>query len=292
MAQFFQALVSGVLVGGVYGLVSMGLSLVFGVVRIINFAHGDLVMLGMYATFVLFTALAVSPVIAMLVIAPALFLFGIILYRTLFEPVVTGSTELVPQLSLTVGISFILGTAAQWVFSPNHRAITVPWTTTYYNLGPAVFISQAQLIAFGVSLAVSVLLWLFLGRTDFGRAMRAMVDDRDVAQMMGVNSRRIYTFALGASAALAGVGGAILMTYYTVFPYVGLQFLPLAFVAVVMGGMGNVLGAFVGGIVVGIVQQMTGVYVSYQLQNAGLMVVFILILLVRPSGLFGKEGVL
>ncbi len=292
MAQFSQALVSGVLVGGVYGLVSMGLSLVFGVVRIINFAHGDLVMLGMYATFVLFTAAAVSPVIAILVIAPLLFLFGVILYRTLFERVVTGSTELVPQLSLTVGLSFILGTVAQWIFSPNHRAITVAWTTTYYNLGPAVFISQAQLIAFGVSLGVSVLLWLFLGRTDFGRAMRAMVDDRDVAQMMGVNSRRIYTFALGTSAALAGVGGAILMTYYTVFPYVGLQFLPLAFVAVVMGGMGNVLGAFVGGIVVGIVQQMTGVYVSYQLQNAGLMVVFILILLVRPSGLFGKEGVL
>ncbi|UCC87963.1 MAG: branched-chain amino acid ABC transporter permease, partial [Anaerolineales bacterium] len=235
--------------------------------------------------------MAISPAIAILVVAPLLFLFGMILYRVLFERVVIGSTELVPQLSLTVGISFTLVTISQWIFSPNHRAITVPWTTTYYDLG-AVFISQAQLIAFGVSLAVSLLLWLFLGRTDFGRAMRAMVDDRDVAQMMGVNSRKIYTFAVGTSAALAGVGGAILMTYYTVFPHVGLQFLPLSFVAVVMGGMGNVLGAFVGGIVVGVVQQMTGVYVSYQLQNAGLMVVFILILLVRPSGLFGKEGVL
>jgi branched-chain amino acid transport system permease protein len=120
--------------------------------------------------------------------------------------------------------------------------------------------------------------------------MRAIVDDREVAQMMGINSRRIYGIAVGASAALAAVGGNILMTYYPTFPHVGLQFLPLAFVAVVMGGMGNVLGAFLGGIIVGIVQQVTGVYVAFQLQNAGLMLVFIAVLLFRPSGLLGKEG--
>ena len=108
--------------------------------------------------------------------------------------------------------------------------------------------------------------------------------------MMGINSRRMYGYAVGASAALAAVGGNILMTYYPASPTVGLQFLPLAFVAVVMGGMGNVLGAFVGGLIVGIVQQVTGVYVAYQLQNAGLMLVFIAVLLLRPSGLFGKEG--
>ncbi len=289
MTQFLQAIVSGILVGGVLGLVSMGLSLVFGVVRIINFAHGELVMLSMYGTFLLYTGMTIPPPFSILIVAPLLFGFGVLLYRGLFEPVVIGSTELLPQLSLTVGISFALQTIAQWVFSPTQRSIQMSWTTTYYDVGE-VFINQAQLIAFLVSLAVSLLLWLFLARTDLGRAMRAIVDDREVAQMMGINSRRIYAIAVGTSAALAAVGGNILMTYYPTFPHVGLQFLPLAFVAVVMGGMGNVLGAFLGGIIVGIVQQVTGVYVAFQLQNAGLLLVFIAVLLLRPSGLFGKEG--
>jgi branched-chain amino acid transport system permease protein len=289
MTQFLQAIVSGILVGGVLGLVSMGLSLVFGVVRIINFAHGELVMLAMYGTYLLYTAVRIPPPFSILIVAPLLFAFGVLLYRVLFEPVVLGSTELLPQLSLTVGISFALQTIAQWVFSPTQRSIQMSWTTTYYDVGD-VFINQAQVIAFFVSLAVSLLLWLFLARTDLGRAMRAIVDDREVAQMMGINSRRIYAIAVGTSAALAAVGGNILMTYYPTFPHVGLQFLPLAFVAVVMGGMGNVLGAFLGGIIVGIVQQVTGVYVAFQLQNAGLLLVFIAVLLLRPSGLFGKEG--
>ncbi len=289
MTQFLQAIVSGILVGGVLGLVSMGLSLVFGVVRIVNFAHGELVMLAMYGTYLLYTAVRIPPPFSILIVAPLLFAFGVLLYRVLFEPVVLGSTELLPQLSLTVGISFALQTIAQWVFSPTQRSIQMSWTTTYYDVGE-VFINQAQVIAFLVSLAVSLLLWLFLARTDLGRAMRAIVDDREVAQMMGINSRRIYAIAVGTSAALAAVGGNILMTYYPTFPHVGLQFLPLAFVAVVMGGMGNVLGAFLGGIIVGIVQQVTGVYVAFQLQNAGLLLVFIAVLLLRPSGLFGKEG--
>ncbi len=291
MTQFLQAMVSGILVGGVLGLVSMGLSLVFGVVRIVNFAHGELVMLGMYGTFVLYTGMALPPTVSMLIVAPILYVFGVLMYRVLFEPVVIGSTELLPQLSLTVGISFALQTIAQWIFSPTLRSIQMSWTTTYYNLGE-VFVNKAQLIAFGVSLVVSLGLRLFLARTDIGRAMRAIVDDREVAQMMGINSRRIYGIAVGASSALAAVGGCILMTYYPAFPHVGLQFLPLAFVAVVMGGMGNVLGAFIGGVIVGIVQQVTGVYVAFQLQNAGLMLVFIAVLLFRPSGLFGKEGAL
>jgi branched-chain amino acid transport system permease protein len=289
MTQFLQAIVSGILVGGVLGLVSMGLSLVFGVVRIINFAHGELVMLGMYGTYLLFSNAQIPPPVCILIVAPLLYVFGVLLYRVLFEPVVLGSTELLPQLSLTVGISFALQTIAQWVFSPTQRSIQTSWSTTFYDVGE-VFINQAQLIAFFVSLLVSLLLWLLLARTDLGRAMRAIVDDRDVAQMMGINSRRMYGIAVGTSAALAAVGGNILMTYYPTFPTVGLQFLPLAFVAVVMGGMGNVLGAFLGGIIVGIVQQITGVYVAYQLQNAGLMLVFIAVLLLRPSGLFGKEG--
>lgn len=291
MTQFLQVVISGLLVGGVLGLVSMGLSLVFGVVRIVNFAHGELVALGMYGALVLFTGVAIPPPFSMIIIAPCLFVFGIVLYRVFFEPVVTGSAELMPQLALTVGISFALQTIAQWIFSPNQRSIDMAWSREYLSVGQ-IAVNQAQAIAFAVSLAVSVLLWLFLTRTDFGRAMRALVDDREVAQMMGINSRRVYAYAVGASAALAGVGGNILMTYYPVSPTVGLNFLPLAFVAVVMGGMGNVLGAFVGGLVVGVVQQLTGSYISYQLQNAGLLVVFIAILMLRPSGLFGKEGAL
>ena len=291
MNQFLQAVLSGILLGGVYGLVSMGLSLVFGVMRIVNFAHGDLVMLAMYGTFVLYTHLKLSLGAALLVVAPAFFLAGALLYRLLFARIVERSGDLLSQLMLTMGLSLLLQNIAQMVFSPTQKSITTSWTTTIYDLGP-VFLSQAHLIAFTVSLAASVLLWLGLTRTDFGRSARALVDDRDVAQMLGINSRRIYAVAMGIGAALAGVGGVILMAYYPVTPHAGLQFLPLAFVAIVLGGMGNVLGAFAGGILIGVVQQLTAVYVALQLQNVGLLVVFIAILLFRPKGLFGKEGAL
>lgn len=289
MTPLLQAVISGVLLGGVIGLVSMGLSLVFGVMRIVNFAHGELVVLGMYGAFVLYSAFGLNPALAIPVLAPLLFLFGMVMYVLLFERIVTRATDLLPQLSLTVGISFLLQNVMQMVFSPTQKSITIDWTTTYFNLGE-VFMSQAHLIAFAVSTVVMVLLWLFLARTDFGRSMRAMVDDNDVARMVGISSRKVYASAMGISSALAAVGGIILMIYYPVTPHTGILFLPLAFVAVVLGGMGNVLGAFVGGIIIGVVQQLTAVYVAYQLQNAGLLLVFIAILLVRPSGLFGKRG--
>ncbi len=289
MTPLLQAVLSGILLGGIIGLVSMGLSLVFGVMRIVNFAHGELVVLGMYGAFVLYTGLGLNPALAIPVVTPLLFLFGVLLYVLLFERIVTTATDLLPQLSLTIGLSFLLQTVMQMVFSPTQKSVTTSWTTTYYHLGE-LFMSEAQVIAFVVSTVVMVTLWLFLTRTDFGRSMRAMVDDNDVARMMGISSRKVYAIATGISAGLAGLGGIILITYYPVTPTTGLLFLPLAFVAVVLGGMGNVLGAFVGGIIIGVVQQLTAVYVAYQLQNAGLLVVFIAVLLLRPAGLFGKRG--
>ncbi len=289
MVTLLQTVLSGILVGGVYGIVSMGLSLLSGVMRLVNFAHADLVMLAMYGTYFLFARFKIEPAGSLFLVPPVLFIVGVLLYRLLFEHIITQTDELLPQLMLTVGLGFLLENVAQMFFKPIQRAITVGWTTTSYQVGP-LFFSQAQLIAFVISLAVSAVMWFFLTRTDFGRAMRAMVDDRDVAQTMGISARQVYTVAMGAASALAGVGGVIMMSYYPVFPQIGLRFTPLAFVALVMGGMGNVFGAFVSGMIVGVVQQLTAVYVAYQLQNAGLLVVFIAILLFKPTGLFGREA--
>jgi branched-chain amino acid transport system permease protein len=257
--------------------------------KLINYAHGEFIMLGMYLTFVAFLYFHMDPFLSILVVAPLMYGFGLFIYKTLYEKILS-ETDL-PQMVLTVALSLLIQTVVQIIFSPNIQSFTTSYSQTYYHLGP-IFINQAQFFAFVIVIVCSVALSQFLTQTDVGKAMRATVDDREMALMIGINIRKVYALAVGLGSALAGVAGAVILTYFPLFPTVGMNFLVLAFVTIVLGGMGSIMGALVGGMLVGVTQQVSGVYLPYDLQNATLFVLFIAILLFRPAGLMGKETAL
>lgn len=289
MSQFMQAVVSGLLIGGVYGLFSIGLTLIFGVMRIVNFAHGDFIMLGMYLTYVAVTYLSVNPYLSILLVAPLMYGFGLLVYHLLYRKVLSEGD--LPQIVLTIALSLVLETIVMMIFSPNLLSISTPYAKTYYHIGH-IFVNQAQLFAFGIVIICSIALSQFMTKTDLGKAMRATVDDREMAVMLGINTQKIYALALGLGSALAGIAGAVILTYFPLFPTVGMTFLVLSFVTVVVGGIGSIMGAFVGGLLVGVTQQISAAYLPYDLQNATLFVLFVVILLFMPAGLMGKETVL
>ncbi|MGH3383874.1 MAG: branched-chain amino acid ABC transporter permease [Nocardioidaceae bacterium] len=288
MSTFAQAAVTGLLLGGVYGLVAMGLSLVFGVMRVVNFAHGDFVLIGMYATLVVYTTWHLNPFVALLVVVPGALLLGAALQRVLIRRV-TGTTEL-RQLMLTLGLALVIQNVALIIFSPNQRSLPgFAWGSELVRLGP-IYVRPAHAVGFAIALAVTCALTLMLTRSDFGRAMRATVDDAEMAESSGVRTKRVYAVGMALGTCVACVAGAVLITYYPVSPATGRQFLVIAFVAVVLGGLGNVIGAFLGGILAGLVQQFTASFVAVDLQDVGLFALFIAVLVFRPNGLFGREG--
>ncbi len=280
-----QGALSGVLLGGVYGLIAIGLAMVIGVLRIVNFAHADFVMIAMYITFFVVTVGGLNPYLAVLLALPALFLIGIVLERGIIR-FSYGQVE-ANQLVLTAAISLLLQNLALLLFSPTARSAV----TTYdlVALGP-VFVNKAQVIGFGIALLTTAGLTLLLRLTEVGRALRATVGDPDMAMMLGVDVTRIRTLAFGLSAALAAVAGVVLATYYPMAPTVGVNFLVVAFVAMVMGGMTSISGAFMSSLVVGVAQQVTATLGDARIQNLTVFVIFILLLVVRPQGLFTRRA--
>jgi branched-chain amino acid transport system permease protein len=281
-----QAIVSGILIGGIYGLVSMGLSLVFGVMRIVNFAHGELVMLGMYGTFFTAMIFGVDPFLTIIVVAPSLFFLGIYIQKYLIQSVVGADDT--PQLLITVGISLFLQNVILIFFSADYRSLNSDYAVTYLSAGPVV-LNKAQLFAFIVAAVCSALMAYFLTRTDLGKALRATVNDLDMAELVGVNTKKMYKVTFGLGTLLAAIGGSALITYYPASPTVGHHFLIIAFVCVVMGGMGNVMGAFASGILIGVIQQVTATYIGIGMQNIAIYILFITLLLFRPNGIFGEK---
>jgi branched-chain amino acid transport system permease protein len=285
MQLLLQALASGVLIGGVYGLFSMGLSLIFGVMKIVNFAHGDFVMLAMYVAFFLSAFSGIDPFVVIPLAAVLFFFAGVVVYRLFFSRLIGGPDF--PQLIVSLGLSLLLQNVALILFKADPRALSASYGNESFHAG-AIFLNKAQLYAFLVALVITILMSVFLNRTDLGKSVRATVDDADMASMLGVNPARIFKLTFGLSVAMAAVAGCVIVTYFPVTPQVGMQFLVLAFVAVVLGGLGNVFGAFIGGLLIGMIQQVSSTFMAVDLQNAGLFVLFILMLLFRPSGLFGQ----
>ena len=285
---FEQAIVNGILIGGLYVLISIGLTLIFGVMRVINFAHGDLMMVAMYVTYWLFTLYGIDPYISLVVTIPILFVIGSVIQRFLIDRVLTGPQE--SQLFLTLGVMLVVQNLALLFWKADYRAINTYYTGSVIRLG-GVFISVPKLTSFFVAVVLTALLYFFLTRTRTGKAMRATAQNREVSSLMGVDVRRVYVIAFGIGTACVGAAGTLLSTFYYISPTVGTTFTLMAFLAVVLGGMGSFTGALFGGLIVGLAESLGAVYVATQYRELVTFVLFILILLVKPSGLLGRSRV-
>lgn len=288
MTIFLQSLLSGILIGGAYALIGVGLTIIFGVMRIINFAHGDLVMLGMYASYFLFTLGNVDPFVSIVFVFPLLFLFGAILQKTVINKVLNALPQ--NQILLTIGIGLILSNTMMLLFTSDYRIISTSYSSGSFRLGE-ISVSTPLLLSFVITAAVTAALYWFLLKTDTGQAIRATAQDRDAAQLMGVNVKRMSVLATGIGAGLAAIAGSLISPTYYIFPQVGQPFTLKAFVIVVLGGMGSVMGATVGGILIGATESLAGAYISSGLKDLVVYVLFLLILLFKPAGLFGKSRV-
>jgi branched-chain amino acid transport system permease protein len=279
-----QAVINGLLIGGIYALVSIGVTLIFGVVKIVNFAQGEFVMIGMYMSFFLATRLGVDPLASLLLTMPALFLIGMLVQHLLIRRVLALGD--MPQIFLTFALSLLLMNVVLLLFTANYRTVETPYTEAALHWG-SLYVSVAKLLAFAVAMALSGVLWLFLRATDLGKAMRAAAQNRDVAMLMGINPDRVFAVAVGVALALAGAAGSLLMPFYPAYPLVGQVFVLMAFVAVVLGTLGNVTGALIASLMMGVAESLGIQFVG---ADSGLIVVFLMLLATlafRPNGLFG-----
>lgn len=279
-----QALIDGIMIGGVYAMISIGLTLVFGIMGIVNFAHAEFLMLGMFIAYFAWAWLGLDPLIAAPLSFVIVFSLGCVLQRLLFRRILKAPE--ISQIFLTVGLLIVLENTALWVFGSNYRSVTTPYQTSSLSLGP-IFINVPYLFAFLMSAVCGTALWLFLRQSWFGRAMRATAQDPMASTLMGINADRMHMLAFGLGVGLTAFGGAVILPYLTASPTVGGQFVILMFTVVVLGGLGSVAGAVVGGLAVGVIQSLSALAFPIQLQNLVLFVVFIAVLVVRPQGLLG-----
>ena len=281
-AMLGQVVISGILSGALYAMVALGLALIFGVMRIINVAHGPLLMLGAYATFFLYSALGINPYLTVPVSMLVLFAVGVLLERTLVFRVVDA-----PELSsllLTFGISIALVNLAQLLFTSDLRS--VEYLAGSWVVGPLA-LSKARVVAFTVASALTGLSFLFLQRTRLGKAIRATSQNREVAMVCGIDVQRIHLVTFGLSAALAGAGGALIAVIVAIQPEMGQIWTFKSFLVIVLGGAGNYPGALLGGVLLGLIEQLASLFLTTQLSEVVAYVLLVLILLVRPQGLLG-----
>jgi branched-chain amino acid transport system permease protein len=277
-----QALADGLLIGGVYAVLSLGLTLVFGVMGIVNFAHAQFVMVGMYAAWFAWRYLGLDPLLASPLAFAAAFLLAAAIERFLIRRVLAAPA--VAQVFLTVGLLIALENVALIAFGSDYRSVRTPYQTSSVRLGP-IYLSVPYLAAFALSAATAGALWLFLRHTWAGRAMRATAQDRMAASLIGIDPARMTQLAFALGAGLTAFGGAVILPYITVSPGIGGQFVVLMFTVVVLGGLGDVGGALLGGLVAGVIQSVSVLVFPIQLQNLVLFVVFIAVLAFRPQGL-------
>jgi branched-chain amino acid transport system permease protein len=279
-----QAVVSGLLLGGVYGLVASGLALIFGVLRIINFAHGAVMMLAMYATYWLFALLRVDPYLSVLLTGPAFFVLGMLIQRLVIEPNRFAAEH--NQLLLTLGLALVLENLALVLWQGDFRTVRPPYATASFTIGDAL-VEVPRLVACGGAAVVALALFAFLRLTDVGKAIRALSEEPEGAMLMGIDVARIRAVAFGIGAACVAVAGALVTPFFYVAPDVGESFNIMAFVVVVLGGMGNFLGALVGGVIVGLAESLGATLLPGSLKQLIVFGLFVLVLLFRPAGLFG-----
>ena len=273
--------------GAVYALIALGLTLIYGVLHIINFAHGAALMVALYAVYLLKAHLGIDPYLALPIVVPGMFGLGYALQRGIINRAGHGKDEYI--LLVTLGISIVLENLALLVFKSDTRTIETPYTLMTVAIGPAM-IALPKLVAFAGALATSAVLLLILTRTDLGRAIRAVAKEKHGAKLMGIDVDHVYALCFGIGLACLGAAACFLLPVYYVNPQVGAGFVPVAFTIVVLGGMGSFGGALAGGLLIGVVESLGGLYLGESLGQIGIFAVFIGVLLFRPQGLFGAKG--
>jgi branched-chain amino acid transport system permease protein len=287
VSVFVQTIVSGILVGGLYALIALGMTLIFGVMRIINLMHGELMMIGMYICFWLFSHYGVDPYISIAASVPVLFILGLLLQRFFISPVIKAKAPEENQILLTAGIGLVLSNIALLIFSPDYYTVLTSYSNATINI-KNISVSLPMLWDFLIALGITGLLSLFLLKTDLGSSIRATAQNYDSAILMGINTDRIMNITFGIGCALVGAAGTLFMPLYYVFPFIGARFTLKAFIVVVLGGMGSATGAIVGGITLGVAESLGAAYISMGLKDVIGFVIFVLVLIFKPSGIVGK----
>jgi len=307
--SFLQALAAGILLGAVYALMCVGLGMIFGVMKVINFAQGEFLMLGMYGTLFAYSALSLDsvlgsflgPVVAALLSGLALFVIGAAIQRFLLARVTgreagaqTGDGHF-PQLILTLGLALIISNGALMVFGSVPQTLRTEYSSSAWEIGPmfeagiSIFVNKARVLSLFVALIIGAALFIFVTRSNIGKTLRAAADNPRAATYMGIDVQRAFMVAFGLGCAVTGVAGGLLSSYLPFQPYTGIEFVTVMYAGVVLGGLGSIAGAFWGGLVIGLIQQLSILVLPTQLQNAAIFAVFLLIILLRPQGFFGRN---
>jgi branched-chain amino acid transport system permease protein len=281
------AILNGLLTGAVYALVALGLTLIYGVLHIINFAHGALLSMALFGAFFAFRLLGLDPYLAALFLAPALFAFGYALQRFIIGPASHGDDRNI--LLVTLGVSVVIENVLLYAFRADTRTIDVPYAFQTLDLG-FTFLPIPRVIGFGAVLAVAVALWALMTWTDLGKAIRAVAKEKLGAELAGIDVAHVYAVTFGLGTACVAIAACLLIPTYYVNPTVGEAFVLIAFTIVVLGGMGSVPGALIGGLLIGVVESLSGLFLGESLGQIGIFLIFIMVLLVRPTGLFGVKA--
>ncbi|MFB3819684.1 MAG: branched-chain amino acid ABC transporter permease [Candidatus Methylomirabilales bacterium] len=280
-----QGILSGVLMGCIYALISAGLSLIFGLMEIVNFAHGEFLMLAMYTAFWTYALFALDPIFSVPICAAVLFVVGVLTHKGIIRRIL--GAPMLAQIFATFGLGIFLRAAAQFLWTPDFRQVADPLVQ-----GPVrvfgISVGLPQLVASGASLLAFAFLYWFITKTETGAALEATAQDRQAAALMGINTERMFTLGWGISSACVGVAGAFLASFFYVFPYVGSLFALIAYVTVALGGFGSITGSLVAGIIIGVIEVTAGLLIAPAFKYAAVFLIYLIVVLIRPQGLFGK----
>lgn len=280
-----QLVVSGLGMGFIFALIAIGLTLIYGVMNVVNFAHGEFLMVGMYATYLAFATWGVDPLLSLPFVAALMFGFGVLVYYLLIRKVLNGSMQ--SQIFATFGLMVFLQAAAQFLMGADYFAVRESWLSGVVTVGEAV-LPLPQLAALVGASTATLLLYLLVFRTSIGRQLRAASQDSQAASTLGIDASKMYALAWGIGSACVGVAASLLSNFYYVFPRVGAIFVLIAYVVVALGGFGSIHGALVAGLLIGLLQVITGFFVSSELKFVPVYVLYLIVVLFRPRGLFGR----
>jgi branched-chain amino acid transport system permease protein len=284
---FATSALNGLLLGGVYALIALGLTLIYGVLHIINFAHGSLLMLALYGVFFLVAATGINPYLALPILTVGFFALGYLLQRSVIAKASHGRDENV--LLVTLGVSIIIENLALFFWKADTRSLDFPLSFETVDLG-FTFVPMTSVIAFGGAVLVAVGLWLLIGFTDLGKAIRAVAKERQGAKLVGIDVDHMFAMSFGIGTAVLGAAACLMLPMFYVSPSVGHVFVLIAFTVVVLGGMGSFPGALVGGLIIGLTESLGSLYLGESLGQLGVFLIFIAVLLFRPTGLFGARA--